>query len=342
MNAPDLNRAQTWSPDAIEDALAVPATRHVTLMRSTFDARLDALERALDDPRQSTSLPALVLALASAAGDEAEAAMKQACLDVRRESGRIVSELRDAVESLHLDLDRERLAHAQARTAALHAEQLMSDLEARAVEHEAVRVRLEQARQDAEVRTATAVEDAARARGEQDAAHVRMLVEKDAAHARLVAERDAANARVVAERDGAHARAVSVLEQRITNLEAEAQARTSREDQARRRLEDQCRELASHVAVMSRDRDRMASEAAQLRLEIEVMRQFVGSSTTPARVPVPEPPIEPESPIEPASPIEAEPPIEARAPREEAPSSVFSSVADALRAWSTEADERPG
>jgi hypothetical protein len=388
MNAPAVKGAQPWSPnaspdvipeikDAIEDVLTVPATRQLALMRSTFDARLDALERALDDAGQAASLPALVLALAGAAADEAEAAMKQACLDVRREADRVVSELQHAMDSLRLELDRERLAHAQARTAALQAEQRMSDLETRAAEHEAVRVQLEQARHDAEVNAATAIEDAARVRAEQDAAHARAVAEKAAAHARDLAERDAAHARAIAERDAAHTRAVverdakhahavAVLEQRLTSVETDAQARASREDQARRRLENQCREVEGHLAVMSRDRDHLASETAQLRLEIEVMRQFVGAGGTPPRgAAVSTPPTavitppaavtasptavvtlpaaviaQPTAIIEPPAAVITRP-IERSSVSEEGSSSVFSSVADALRAWSAEGDATP-
>src|ERR1700730_10762355 len=88
--------------------------REIEKLRAMLDARLTALEMALADPRQHSSLEQNILDLARVATEEADATARQAYLDAEREGQRAVAAARQEA--------RTALEGEQAVTAAVRQE----------------------------------------------------------------------------------------------------------------------------------------------------------------------------------------------------------------------------
>ena len=84
-------------------------------IRRTFDERLIALEAGLADPDNCSSLEALVLDLARASGDEADAAAHDAVLRAQREANTTTAVAMADAAQAHVMLDAERAVSANLR-----------------------------------------------------------------------------------------------------------------------------------------------------------------------------------------------------------------------------------
>lgn len=105
----------------MNSADSVELPRALQKLRGSLDARLGALEKALGDPGQHGSLEKLILDLARVATDEADAAARQACVEVQRQAAEQTQAAlqiqRDALVSLRRELDAALAALEQAQLA---------------------------------------------------------------------------------------------------------------------------------------------------------------------------------------------------------------------------------
>jgi hypothetical protein len=231
MSRLDAARTPLASAGSAEDHLTAPARQWLDSLRAAFDERLMALERALIDPRQAASLGVLMLDLVRVAGDEAEAAARQACLEVKLEADRAaeidratIAELRDALDRLHAELERERHMHADARRAVRELEE----------------------------RTARPDEDFERLRAQAEQAGA-LAASVEAAGAIEALRRQLDEVRQTAEARAAEHRAVRAqLEQALRDAEARASASTA----ARQEQQAQPPQAATRRAKTGRARAR--------------------------------------------------------------------------------------
>ncbi len=167
--------------------------KEVEALRASLDTRLTALEKALADPRKHGSLEALILDLARAATDEADATARNAVLDAQKNSESVA---------------------ATARSEAIEA------LEAEKVESAALRQVIDQAKSALKQAEATLKEE----RRAAEAAHR----EASGAHRELAAVREAmeqqqsSSAGLRSELDAARA-AVNALEQQVAQARSQSE-----------------------------------------------------------------------------------------------------------------------
>src|SRR2546428_13452590 len=81
------------SPPTLDEGLSDSARRSLAGLRAAVDSRLAALEAALADPSHWESLGSLILALARAATEEAQAVASKACVETKMEADRQITQI---------------------------------------------------------------------------------------------------------------------------------------------------------------------------------------------------------------------------------------------------------
>ena len=154
-------------------------TDQLRSVRRTFDERLIALEAGLADPESSPALESLVLDLVRAAGDEAEAAARDAVLHAQRNADATLATAVAQAQAaqVQLDIEREHAASLRAEIASLK-------------DQRSTIAGLQQSLDEATRAAADAADSLASASARADAAtreHDALAADRDA----LAAERDA-------------------------------------------------------------------------------------------------------------------------------------------------------
>ena len=202
-------------------------------LRNTLEARLAALEKALADPAHHPSLEQLILELARAATEEADAAARQALVEVERQSHSLANSARS-----------EGRAALEAEQAA--AASLREKLQQRELEFAALRAEIDQARSDLKKERAAAE---ARARDQSQAAQA--LAAEQAARKK--------DKEAYAAEQAAHAKdqeaARKQLEQVQVALESERTAARAGDRELAGKQEALERDLQNERAAHAKERD---------------------------------------------------------------------------------------
>jgi chromosome segregation ATPase len=273
--------------------------KEVEALRSSLDTRLNALEKALADPKQHSSLESLILDLARMATEEADATARHAVLDAQQSAQAAAAAALEAEKeesaALRGVIEQAKAALKQAE-AALKEERRTAEAANREVagahrELAAIRESLEQQQaaavaQRRELDAALAAVEAERARTsamEQQVAQARAQGESE--RASLVSELAEARAALDAERSESAQllQASSDLERQLASARGEADASRGELDAARRdsntvraELDGIRRELESARGECdsTRDeRDAARRDLDGLRRELDGIRQ---------------------------------------------------------------------
>jgi chromosome segregation ATPase len=259
-------------------------------LRASLDARLAALEAALDDPKQHSSLERLMLELARVATEEAEASAREVVGAVRTEGlsaleaeKALGASLRQALEDAQASLEAERSVAVAARQQLADAHQRLMDAEQRLnasseareqdeVERSTLRRELENAL------TALKTERAGAAAAEQQLASARQAREHDQA-ARAKFKRELENALGLLKTERGRS---AGLEQALAQANAEAEAVRSAAAVGNRELAEAqsasegeratVAHLQDTIATLERTAESTSAELKVLQQEIERMR----------------------------------------------------------------------
>lgn len=249
-----MSRFDRESSAPSADAAADSVHHALTHWRATFDERLEALERALREPSHA-ELSALIVDFTRVAGEEAQAAARQACLEAESSAQRAADAAdadRQALDETHAALVESRQLHSEARQV-LDATRRAHEESRRAYEN-AVRSLDEAQRAAHEARR-----EAADAR-QQLADTVSQAQEADEERRELAGIQAQLQAQLEQSRAEAQdARAqVAVLREQLTAASAEAETRSRDLQSFRRRLEQ---------AVHDAEQRSSAQESERIRLE---------------------------------------------------------------------------
>lgn len=246
------------SPSGLAQVDTLPAAPSQALAhwRAAFDDRLEALERALRGPADAGELSALIMDFTRVAGEEAEAAARQATLDARTSPHEATETTdRQALEAAQTALAEARRQHADARQA----------LDATRRAHEETRRAY-----DSAVRS---LDDTQRALQEayREAADARRLAadaerqaqQADEERRELIGIQTQLQAQLDEARTESHeARAqIALLQEELAEATRDAEARSRELQTFRRRLEQ---------AVHDAEERSRAQEAERVRLEHDV------------------------------------------------------------------------
>ena len=86
-------------PQTFTDQLSDSAQQQLAVLREALESRLATLEEVLADPSRGESLAGLILDLSRIATEEAQAAASQACLAIRAEADKEITELRTSAKA---------------------------------------------------------------------------------------------------------------------------------------------------------------------------------------------------------------------------------------------------
>lgn len=293
-----FDRAPSGSGFDQADPLAASTPPALTHWRAAFDDRLEALERALRGPADAGELTALIMDFTRVAGEEAEAAARQATLDAQT-SARHATETPDRqeldtvqaalaeVRRQHSDarqaLDATRRAHEETRRAYDSAVCSLDDMQ-RALQ-EAYREAADARRllADAESQAQQADEERRELAGIQTQLHAQLdearTQSRDASAQSASLQEELAEARREAE---ARSRELQTFRRRLEQAVHEAEERSRAQDADRVRLEQDIAEASARTTAAMRDRDATQHELAGVSSELERLRPQV--EATAARI----------------------------------------------------------
>ncbi len=271
----------------------------IQTLRASLDSRLAALEDALANPAKHASLESLLLDLARAATEEAEASARQAVLEAQRDAAAARGEAASALEAGKAEASgtRRELESALAsveqerrRAAGLEkaVDQYRSELQAGRAAIEAQQREIAAKLQEFATRH-QALENQFR---DEQAAHARSRAQIDLVRAEADAERKSAdrlletNARLERELDAARVetadlrRDLDLQRRELDAVQQEAAARTETLSQshaereiALRAAQDALGAAEARIGEMQHERDRALGELADLRQELDSARR---------------------------------------------------------------------
>ncbi len=272
--------------------------KEVEALRTSLDSRLTALEKALADPKQHSSLETLILDLARIATEEADATARQAVLDAQKAGQDAAAAARtDAAAALEAEktesvalrevIDQAKAALKQAE-AALKDERRTAEAANREVagahrELAAIRESLEQqqtasvsqrreldaalAAVEAErVRAAAIEQQVAQARAEEESERTKLAAELAQERAALESERAAA---------GQLLQTSSELEQHLATARTELSAVRTERDEARRDIDT----VRGGLDSTRGERDAATRDLEAARRELDGIRQDADTRT---------------------------------------------------------------
>ncbi len=282
--------------------LADSAQQQLAVLREALESRLATLEDVLADPSRGESLAGLILDLSRIATEEAQAAAAQACLAIRAEADKEISELRTsaktaveaaqtALRTTNASLEQERAVGADLRRVADQAHQEIQKQTELLAAREKLETTLKSGREQLESEVARHEDDRGRPpahdRGRAEAArnrtclgaqgsdkvaaeltHVReTLSGRERAQAELQSAFDAERAAVADARG-----AIELAETRVAMLEDEQEvARAAREAI----VADALREAATRNRAYAELQERLEAEhtaAAELHAQLQAER----------------------------------------------------------------------
>lgn len=253
-----FDRASSPSGFDQTDPLAAAPQQALTHWRAAFDDRLEALERALRGPADTGELSALIMDFTRVAGEEAEAAARQATLDAQT-SARQASQAVD-----RQDLDAAQVALAEARRQHNDARQAL----------DATRRAQDETRRAYES-AVRSLDDTQRALQEahREAADARRLVADAESQARQADEerRELAGiqTQLQAQLDQARTQAqdagaqITSLQEELAEARREVEARNRELQTFRRRLEQAVHDAEERSRAQEAERARLAQDVAE-------------------------------------------------------------------------------
>ena len=259
--------------------------KEVETIRTTMEARLSALEKAIADPAQHGSLESLILELARLATKEADATARQAVLDAHKAGQQAAAAARQEGTAA---LEAEKVEAAALRQVIEGAKQALKQAEAALNEErratEAVNREAAAARRELAV-AQEALEEArsgrANDRREMDAAFAAAEGERDSARRDLQGVRDELDAarreledirRDADTRTQTHSQSQAQQEEALRNAAAAAnaaQAATRAAEDAARSAEDAARAAEARLEGAIQDRDAARNESAELKRQLD-------------------------------------------------------------------------
>lgn len=285
------------------DPHAASAHQALVHWRAAFDQRLEALERALRDPTDVSELSTLIVDFTRVAGEEAEAAARQAALEAQLSARPVpdaTDEDRRALEEARGALADARRQHQDARqaldaTRRAHEETRRAHDETRRAYDQAVRSlddtqralqdahrEIAEARRlvaDAETQTQQADEERrelvgiqAQLQGQLEDARVQA---HDAAAQCAALREEVAEATREAEARG---RELQTFRRRLEQAVHDAEERSRAQEAERARFQREAAEATGRATALERERDDVRQEVARAQREIEQLRLQVDAS----------------------------------------------------------------
>lgn len=290
-----MSRFDRASSAPSADTAADSVHHALTHWRATFDERLEALERALREPSHA-ELSALIVDFTRVAGEEAQAAARQACLEAESSAQRAADAAdadRQALDETRAALVESRQLHSDARQA-LDATRRAHDESRRAYENvvrsldEAQRAAQEARREAADARQqlADTVSQAQEADEERrELAGIQAQLQAQLEQSRAEAQDALAQVAVLREQLTAasaeaetRSRDLQVFRRRLEQAVHDAEQRSSAQESERIRLEQLATDASARSMAATSERDVARAQLTDVTNEVERLRSQLESA----------------------------------------------------------------